>query len=447
MTEVAEFLARHPEINEIDCLLPDNNALMRGKRLERASLAKAFDHGIALPASVFALDVHGDTVEATGLGFDSGDADYLCFPIPGTLAPHGLRAGRGQLLMEMMGRGDRPYALSPRAALGGINERLAGRGLRAVVAVELEFYLIDRERAPDGGLQTPKLASGRHDYSSQVYSTSDLDDYADFLRDVQTAAQAQGVPVGAAVAEAAPGQFEVNLIHRDDPLRACDDALLLKSIVRQAADRHGHIATFMAKPWSSMTGNGLHLHVSVIDESGQNIFAEGEPEDNVRLGHCVAGLLDTLVESQFLFAPHVNSYRRMQPEMYVPLAPTWGVNNRSVAVRIPFSESAARRVEHRVAGADANPYLVCAAVLAGMLDGLENESDPGAPIVGNAYQQVEPCLLPDMRSALARFEHSSFIQRYFPQPLIDNLVVLGYHEIDLFERQVSSLDLDWFLRL
>ncbi len=235
------------------------------------------------------------------------------------------------------------------------------------MAVELEFYLVDRERTPEGHAQPPRQPlTGRREVKTQINSMQELDEYSTVLSAIDAAAREQELPVGTVLAEYGPGQFEVNLHHVDDPLLACDHAIRLKRLVKGVALAHGMEATFMPKPYRDHAGSGAHLHVSVLDAQGDNIFAAEDPVGSEQLRHAIGGLAATMNDAIAICAPTANSYRRFQPEAYVPLNPSWSVNNRGVAFRVPHGPPASRRVEHRIAGADANPYLLAAIVLAGM---------------------------------------------------------------------------------
>jgi len=449
--EALSFLERYPEIDSIDLLLSDLNGVLRGKRIGRGNLEKAYREGINLPASVFALDILGNTIEKTGLGLEIGDADRVCRPLPGTLLPTPWRRqGRqGQLLMGMVEADDSPFFAEPRRVLARQLERLTARGLTPVVAVEMEFYLVDRERDALGMIQPPcSPTTGERATQSQLYSVSELDEYADFLEAVQAAAQVQGLPLDTMLKECAPGQFEITLKHGDDALAACDAAVLLKRLIKGVALDHGFEATFMAKPYGLEAGNGTHVHISLLDETGDNVFAatEGDPLGSATLHQAVAGLLALLPASVALFSPNMNSFRRFQPGLYVPMAPTWGFDNRSVAVRIPSGPNAARRIEHRVAGADANPYLLLAVLLAGIEHGLAAELTPPPPVTGNAYKQFSPSLTNSWSQALDLLEGSEVLAQALGRDFLKVFLANRHAERDQAMQHVSRLEVDWYLR-
>ena len=449
--EARDFLDRHPDIASIDLLISDLNGVQRGKRIPRENLEKAYRDGVNLPASVFALDILGNTIEETGLGLSSGDADRVCRPVPGTLMPSPwLRDGRqAQLLMTMTEADGGPFFADPRQVLTRVLERLGRAGLTPVVAVEMEFYLVDRARDALGMIQPPcSPASGERATHSQLYSISELDEYADFLEEIQEAARLQALPLDTALKECAPGQFEINLIHCDDALAACDSAVLLKRLIKGVAIKHGFEATFMAKPYGGEAGSGTHVHISLLDEAGRNVFAaeDQDPLGTPRLREAVAGLLDLMPASMALFAPNLNAFRRFQPGLYVPMAPTWGYDNRSVAVRIPSGPNAARRLEHRVAGADANPYLLMATLLAAIDHGLQHRLTPPPAIDGNAYDQVAPSLTNSWSQALDLLEGSEVLAEALGRDFLHVFLANRRAERDQAMQAVSKLEYDWYLR-
>ena len=277
------FLEQYPDISEFDLLLPDMNAVLRGKRIQRKKLSSIFKKGIYFPKSVFAFDVTGETMEETGLGFESGDQDIPCFPVPETLKPVPWQKKRGQLLLRMFEEDDSPFYGNPREVLKTVCEKLADSGFNPVVALEMEFYLTEPKRRsgqPPQPARSPE--TGETEAEGQLFSLSTLDVYESFLNDISTASQSQNVPADTALAELAPGQFEINLHHVPDAVQACDHAVLLKRIIRSVARKHKMEATFMAKPYPQEAGSGMHVHVSLLDDSGKNLFqgkdAFGSPE-------------------------------------------------------------------------------------------------------------------------------------------------------------------------
>ena len=431
----------------VDLLLPDMNGLLRGKRVTRDALEKVYQNGVCLPMSLIATDITGNTVEETGLGYDIGDEDRVCRPIPGTLrsVPWSSRP-MAQLLLSMEDVHGGQFEANPREVLKRVLERYTSRGLKPVVAIELEFYLFDHLPDEKGRPQPPVNAhTGQRNTSTQVYYIEDLNDFGPFIDAVSAACKTQGIPADTAVAEYAPGQFEINLKHRDDALLACDDAIYLKRAVKAVAQQQGLQASFMAKPLVDQAGSGLHIHVSVLDKDGNNIFACTPDKPVDALKHAIGGLQRSAKDCLLLFAPNANSYRRFVLNAFVPLNEVWGFNNRTVAMRIPHSDEKNTRIEHRIAGADANVYLAAAAVLAGMLDGIEHGYDPGAPIVGNAYEQTE-IRTPYWRDTIRDFMGSDFIAAQFGARFQHIYGQQKLKELHSFYREVTTLEYDWYLR-
>lgn len=445
--EDARTLQDFPDCQSVDLILPDMNGLLRGKRIARSALEKVYEDGVCLPMSLIATDITGNTVEETGLGYDIGDEDRICRPVPGTLRPvPWAPRPMAQCLLSMEDAQGGMFEANPREVLKRVLARYAERGLKPVVAVELEFYLFDPLPDAHGRPQPPVNAhTGARNTSTQVYYLEDLNDFRGFIDGVANACRAQGIPADTAVAEYAPGQFEINLKHRDDALLACDDALYLKRAIKAVAQQQGLQASFMAKPLVDQAGSGLHVHVSVLDRDGRNVFA-GPPEAPTDpLRHAIGGLQRSAKDCLLLFAPNANSYRRFVLNAFVPLNEVWGFNNRTVAMRIPHSDEKNTRIEHRIAGADANVYLATAAVLAGMLDGIEHGYDPGAPIVGNAYEQTT-IKTPYWRDAIQDFMASEFIAAQFGETFRHVYGQQKLKELNSFYREVTTLEYDWYLR-
>jgi len=445
--EEGAFLARHPEVEWVDAILPDLCGVMRGKRLPREHLGKLFGEGMLIPGSVFILDVSGESTDACGRGFSDGDPDYAARAVPGSLrlVPWS-REPRAQALCTLYEPGGRPYGFDPRNLLAGVAARFGELGLTPVVALELEFYLIDRLRRPDGAPRPPRSpVTGEAERETQVYSLGALDTYSDFLTEVGRCCAEQGIPAGPVTAEYAPGQFEVNLNHVADSLAAADAAVLLTRAVKGVARRQGFDATFMARPYPDHSGNGLHIHVSLVDGDGANRFDDGGPLGGPMLRHAVGGILATMAEAMAILAPNRNSYRRFQPNRYVPTAPTWGVNNRSVAVRVPAGEGKSRRVEHRIAGADANPYLATAVALAAMHHGMVNQIDPGPPSEGNVGAVLSPDLPFNWRAALERLRDAKVLPGYLGAEYCELYRQTKEFELAKFEADVPPLEYQWYL--
>jgi glutamine synthetase len=446
--ELDRFLANHPQVQSVDLVVYDLHGIPRGKIIRIKELENIYRDGMAFSGSVFGLDPTGHVIPDTGLGLEVGDPDCSCRPIPGSLArvPWQTRP-LGQVQLTMFERDGRPFFADPRQVLGRVLASFEAERLRPVVAVELEFYLLDPAAARAAVQVRPPVSplTGVRDYGDQVYALDELDAYRDLLDDVTAGAEALGIPLTTAVSESSPGQLEINLRHDADVLRACDHALALKRVIKGVARNHNLVASFMAKPYPERAGSGMHVHASVIDDAGANIFAGPERELNDALRRTVAGSLALLRDATAILAPNANSYRRLRPDTFAPTNITWGFENRSVAVRVPGGHPSARRIEHRVAGADCNPYLVVAAVLAGIRYGLDRQLDPGPAVEGNAGALASATLPGNWADALASLDRSAPLRAAFGDRFVELYCDCKRYERRAFERQVTPLEYGWYL--
>ena len=445
MNELQGFLAAHRDIDAVQVFITDASGVPRGKSVRASELEAIYRDGRRVAGSILGLDITGEDVDATGLVWEAGDADGICRPVPGTMLPSPwLAPATGQLMLTMFDGEGRPAAADPRHALARVVDRLAARGLVAVVACELEFYLL---REAQGRLEPAGRRVAGEPARIESYSLTRLDDLAPLFADVHAAARAQGLPAETLMAEYAPGQFEITLHHRADALRAVDEAVLFKRLLRGVARRHGCIATFMAKPYAERAGSGLHVHVSLADRSGRNLFAAEDPAGTPLLRHAIGGLAATVAESFLVFAPNANSYRRYRSLSYAPVAPTWGINNRTVSLRVPAGPATSRHVEHRIAGADANLYLAVATVLAGLEKGIDGQVDPGPPVEGNGYAGARPRVFPaTWHEAIERAAASAFLHEALGEGFMKVFLAVKRQECERFAAEVTPLDYAWYLR-
>jgi glutamine synthetase len=441
------LLEAEPDILFVDAMLADVCGTLRGKRLPASGTQHLFETGMQIPESIYLMDASGEMTNPFGRGFGDGDPDGTAWPIPETIAPvWGEGPKRAQMLMTLHDAKGQVHPAEPRAALQRVLERFAALKLKPVAALELEFYLIDRERTSEGAPQPPiDPRSGKRETAYSVYGMDDLDRYRVFLDALTEAARRQNVPVSATSSEYAPGQFEANLKHQADALLAADHAVFLKQIVKHAALSAGFDATFMAKPYPDRAGTGLHVHVSVLDEAGRNIFDDGSVAGSDALRHAIGGMQKLMPGSMALFAPSLNSYRRFQPDMFAPVNRRWGVNNRSVGLRVPVGPGASRRVEHRAAGADANPYLTLAGVLMGLHHGIMNRIDPGPAAQGNVSREPDMALPFSLDAALERLEAELAVSDYLGEETVKLYAETKRLEARRFAKIVSAAEYGWYL--
>ncbi len=438
------WLNERPEIKNLRAAVCDLNGLMRGKLVPVGQVKKVLDGGMRMPLSVTSVDIWGNDIAGSTLVYETGDGDGILEWTGRAILPmEWLGQPSGLISLWLRDESGKPFSADPRRALANVLERYAALGLRPVVAIELEFYLLD---ASPTRPTTPKSpVTGKQLAANAVLSIDELDQFDGFFSDVYTACAEQGIPVDTAMAEGGIGQFEINLLHQDNALCAADEAILFKRVVKGMSRKHSLAATFMAKPYPEHAGNGFHVHFSLLNDRGENVFDDGGDRGSNILHYAVAGLLDAMAASTLIFAPHLNSYRRLQPHTHAPSCVCWGYENRHAAIRIPGGAPVARRIEHRVAGADANPYLVLAAILGAALIGIEEQRMPDQPVVGDHFpEQAEP-LPNDWRTAISAFEKSKISSLIF-SPLLCNLFVsCKKQEYATFARQMTDFEFTAYL--
>ncbi len=387
-----------PGTRFVDAFVVDLNGIPRGKRIPAADWPSAVQNGVAFSASALVLDGRGHNQGPLGIGTTDGDPDALSQPVPGTIQPvpwseHEI----AQCLLSMHN-----IWFDPRAILQTVVDRCRADGLHPVTACELEFTLVTTNA--DGTPAPPPGRHGRAPGNAGHLCLQAIEDQAAMLHGLHEALQLQGIQAGVLVSEYGPGQFELNLRHAPNPLRAADEAALLRRATIGVAASLGQRASFMAKPYAEHSGNGLHIHLSMTDEDGANLFA-GQG-GRILLEHAIAGMQALHAPSMALFAPNFSAWRRFRHGAFVAQSSAWGDNNRAAAFRIPTGPADARRIEHRVAGADASPHLVMAAILAAAHHGITHKLTP---------RDASAVPLPtDIFQALRRFEPKNPLHDYLP---------------------------------
>ena len=439
-----------PLEKEFDLFITDLNGNLRGKRMLAKTLDKVRTEGVKLPRSIMGVDFWGDDVPENGLLFETGDSDGICLPVHRDPVPvPWAEIPRDQLHTMMYNSDGTPFGADPRQVLARVVERYHALGMYPVMATELEFYLLDAESEETQRPKPPVLVEGhgRRICENDVYSLDEMEGLDSFFNDVRNACEIQGVPAETIVSELGPGQFEINLKHVNSPLDAADHAVRFKRLVKGMARKHGYAATFMAKPYSDKSGNGFHVHYSLLDSSGRNLFDDGSDRGTPLLRHAVAGLLRLMPDSMLMFAPHLNSYRRFMEGSHAPVFANWGYENRTTALRIPESEPASTRIEHRVSGADANPYLVLAAILTGALYGMENRLLPPPPVEGDAYAEADrhPMLPNKWDVATERFEQSDILGAYLGEEFVHVFAAVKYQEQRILSKIISDVEYESYL--
>ncbi len=432
------FLRAHPEITTIEALLPDCNGIMRGKWVPRHKLSKIFDGELKLPKTALSLDIWGRDVEE--LVFAAGDADGICRPVEGSLLPTPWAAGgaHGQIMLSMFDSDGSPYAGDPRHVLKQVMGRYQEAGLRPVVAAELEFSLVRwHDDIPAHTCPTPV---GGAPVGGNTYGLDVLNHHQDMMEDLRLACELQDLPFDGIVKESAPSQYEINMQHVDNPVLAAKQIMMMKRLIKGVAAKYDLIASFMPKPFEDEAGNGMHVHISVLDADGANIFDDGTDKGSPLLHNAIGGCLVTMADSVAIFAPSYNAYRRFQKGCHAPTYPSWGYENRTLAVRVPAGSQSARRLEHRVAGSDANPYLIFAVLLSATLDGIEQNLSPGDPISGDGYAQEESPLPLYMPDAVNLFSESDFIRNSLGPELQRIFTLTKQQEVEEFRKRITLLE-------
>ena len=430
----------------VEALITDCNGIARGKWLPVQKLDTIEKQGLKLPKSALGLDVWGRDIPA--LAHANGDIDGYCHLVEGSLRPLLTERGvdQAQVLLSMFDKDGNPYMGDPRQVLQALVNRFTEKELRPCMAVELEFSLLPK---PETSEAIGAALRDQNTVGGNLYALSELDYHGPLLEALRQAFDTQDLPYEGIIKESAPSQFEINVAHSDDVMLLADQVIRMQRTIRAVSARHGFVASFMPKPVDDEAGNGLHVHCSLLDENGTNVFDDGGEEGSDLLRYAVAGGLELLPASMLLFAPSFNAYRRFQPGNHAPTESAWGYDNRTTAIRIPESPSAARRLEHRVAGADANPYLVLAAVLAGIWHGIENTLSPPNPIEGNAWDQEidAPALPTTMDEAISVFDKSDVLSSYLTSEFKTPFLATKVQERNEFAKRVTEFELETYLRI
>jgi glutamine synthetase len=380
-------------VTEVECLVPDLTGVARGKILPRGKFTE--DRGMRLPQSVVAVGVTGE-FPASGPYYDvidPTDRDMQLRPDPSTvrIVPWATDP-TAQVIHDCFDHGGKLVPFAPRSVLRRVCELYEAEGLIPVVAPELEFYLTARNTDPNTLLRAPIGRSGRAETSRQAYSIDAVNEFDPLFEDIYEYCEKMELNVDTLIHEIGAGQMEINFFHAH-PLGLADEVFFFKRTVREAALRHDMYATFMAKPIAGEPGSAMHVHQSIVDKAtGKNIFSKADGEASDEFFHYIGGMQKHLPAATVLVAPYVNSYRRLSRNTAAPINIEWGHDNRTVGIRSPISTPEARRIENRVIGADANPYVALAMTLACGYLGMKKKIKAKPEMKGDAY--LSPYALP-----------------------------------------------------
>jgi len=351
---------------------------------------------------------------------------------------------RAQVVLTMFTDDGQPVLSDPRQVLVHILQKLSDRGLHPRVAIELEFNLFTRTAE---GESLRDMLPADNQTGGNLYGLSALDEHAELLQVLKDSFAVQGLPYEGVLKEAAPAQYEINVAYSDDPLIYCDQIIRMQRGIRAVAERFDTVASFMPKPMENQAGNGMHVHCCLLNDAGTNVFDNGDVEGTAILRQAVAGCIDLMSDTHLIFAPSYNAYRRFQAGNHAPTQPNWGYDNRTTALRVPASPSSATRIEHRVAGADSNPYLAVAALLAGIFSGIDRDLDAPAPIAGNAWLEDTDnvCLPGNMAEAITHFSQSQRVRETLSSSFQFAFSEIKKQELLEFERRVTDFELETYL--
>ncbi len=440
--EIQQFFRDHG-ISEVEAIIPDMAGIARGKLMPAEKFAE--DAGMRLPESIFLQTVTGDYPSDTSSAMSPEEIDIVLKADPKTVRVVPWAAEpTAQVIHDCFYSDGRRVTMAPRQLLQHVLELYAERGWQPVVAPELEFYLVEPNIDADYQLKPPIGRSGRSEPGRQSYSIAAVNEFDPLFDDMYAFCEAQDIEIDTLIHEDGPAQMEINLLH-GDPQNLADQAFLFKRTAREAALRHKMYATFMAKPHAKEPGSAMHIHQSVLDtKTGANIFSNADGTPSALFFSHIAGLQRYLPPAMSLFAPNVNSYRRIARYQLAPVNVQWGYDNRTAGLRVPVSDPDARRVENRLGGADANPYIAIAASLACGYLGMVQSLQPSDPITGSA--QDLPWDLPrSLDDALKRLKDCQPLVSLLGQPFVAAYTIVKQAEHEVFLQVISSWEREHLL--
>ena len=430
-------------ISEVECLVPDMTGNARGKFIPAHQFLSQSD--LKLPESIMVQTVTGEYTDDHWDFVEPTDTDMLLVADPNTLRKvPWAREPTAQIIADGYKASGQPHPLASRNVLKHVLALYEQAGLRAEVAPEVEFFLVQKNTDPDSELMPPKGRSGRREVARMSFSIDAVAEFEDFVEDMYDFADEQALSVDTLIHENGAAQLEINFNH-GDPLDMADQVFVFKRTVRETAQRHNMYATFMAKPMQREPGSALHIHQSILSlETGSNIFNGADDEPTAALMNYIAGLQRYTPDLISFYAPNVNSYRRLAPDISAPINLSWGYDNRTTAFRVPDSSPVNRRVENRFPGADANPYLAIAASLASGLLGLEQGLQPTAPHQGTANDDnVE--VARSLEEAVRRLNGNEELAKVMDELFLRAYAAVKLDEFEEFNRVISSWEREHLL--
>ena len=444
MGALEDFLHQR-QVTEVECMVPDMNGVARGKILPDDKFVQGLHgRGLRIPESIFVQTITGSYPRDEEVT-DDAVIDVYMVPDPATarIVPW-YDEPTAQVICDCEYADGRPVEISPRHVLRRVLALYEAQGWRPIVAPELEFFLVKVNTDPDYPLEPPIGRSGRPETGRQAFGIDAVNEFDPIFELVYDYCEAMGLDIDTLSHEAGAAQIEINFNH-GDALELADQVLLFKRVVREAALKHQVYATFMAKPMQFEPGSAMHLHQSLVDATTrQNLFADPDGADTPLFLSFIAGLQKFVPAAMALFAPNVNSYRRLDPDSDAPINVHWGRDNRTTGFRVPTDVANARRVENRVAGADANPYLMIAGSLAcgylGMTQGLK----PSNPVTGSA-KRLAFTLPRHLWDSLGKFSSSKPLREVLGEAFTDAVWYVKLAEYDAYQHVISSWEREYLL--
>jgi glutamine synthetase len=434
--QIVDWLKEH-RVGEVECLVADMAGIARGKILPTSKFLSGFrNQTLRLPESIFGQMVTGADAETETLTYQAPDMNLMPDADTLRIVPW-YKEPTAQVICNCVNQAGDPVLYSPRTVLKRVLKLYEERGWRPIIAPELEFFLAAKNIDPDYPLLPPAGKTGRPQTGRQAYGIDAVNEFDPLFEDVYDYCEAQEIGIDSLIHEEGVAQVEMNFNH-GDPLALADQTFLFKRTVRQAALRHDIYATFMAKPYEQEPGSAMHIHQSVVDiKRGKSLFSTKNGKDTrLFLAH-IAGLQRYLPAAMPLIAPFVNSYRRLVRFLSAPINTHWGHENRTVGLRVPVSDVQNRRIENRVPGADANPYLAIAASLAcGYLGMIENLT-PTKAMEGNAYESSRYQLPRHILDAVAKFRASADLKAVLGESFVSLYSEVKASEHDAYQQVIS----------
>jgi glutamine synthetase len=431
-------------IEDVECITPDQAGVARGKMMPSSKFTS--NTSLALPSAVFMATITGGYPEdGNGFRYPEDDGDLKLVPDLSTLSEVPWETDpTAQVICDLVHQDGRTVEFTPRNVLKRVIAAYEKCGLKAVVAPEIEFYLVRKNPDPDYPLTPPVGRSGRPIGGGQGYSIAGVNEFDELIDDIYHFSEKQGLEIDTLIHEEGAGQLEINLRH-GDPVELADQVFMFKRTIREAALKHETYATFMAKPIQGQPGSAMHIHQSVIDrKTGRNVFVTADGAESDAFRHFIGGMQKHVPSALVMFAPYVNSYRRLTQAASAPVNTRWGYDNRTTAFRIPRSDPSSRRVENRIPSSDANPYLALAASLACGLIGMTEKIEPEPPVSGTVNEdEIE--LPRGLVEAVALFEEDAALCDVLGGPFVSTYAAIKRAEFETFMEVISPWEREYLL--